>query len=422
MIWTITNIYAYKKGTKSLGFICKLPRKQQTKTHSSESSKSAMSALSIQQQMEERRNRLSRNKQKHNYGDDFDEQDVKIDINHNRNNHNHNHNHNHNNNMMPDIDEYSDIDSDSNEVSFQPQIHEIQKEIKLKEDVINKLYTKLQRETEKLSKLQYELKQLQSRQNNHNHNHNHNNNHNNNRNILSTPQLIREERRRMIKQEENDHEIALQLQRQIDREQRQEQEQEREEEESDAHSDDINVNEEGNMNNQSVNLPQRDPFQILNSSAFSSPFRGRYASPSFDQSGFRAIQRWQSRIQRQHFNNNRNRYGNPHNLYRRFLIGQDIDNMSFEELNNLFPNIPQGANEETIQRLPTELVNDNHNHNNHNHNNNDNNKCCICLEKFKNGEEIRRLPCLHIFHQNEIDQWLRQNRLCPICRISVEQS
>ena len=31
------------------------------------------------------------------------------------------------------------------------------------------------------------------------------------------------------------------------------------------------------------------------------------------------------------------------------MIGQDIDNMSFEELNNLFPNIPQRANEETIK-------------------------------------------------------------------------
>jgi len=50
------------------------------------------------------------------------------------------------------------------------------------------------------------------------------------------------------------------------------------------------------------------------------------------------------------------------------------------------------------------------------------NKCCICLESFKQGDEIRRLPCLHIFHTEEIDQWLSRNHLCPICRTPIEQN
>ncbi|ETN98342.1 ring finger protein [Reticulomyxa filosa] len=49
-------------------------------------------------------------------------------------------------------------------------------------------------------------------------------------------------------------------------------------------------------------------------------------------------------------------------------------------------------------------------------------RCCICLESFKEGEEIRRLPCLHIFHTAEIDEWLLRNHLCPICRTPIEQN
>jgi len=46
--------------------------------------------------------------------------------------------------------------------------------------------------------------------------------------------------------------------------------------------------------------------------------------------------------------------------------------------------------------------------------------CSICLEPFKNGDEIRRLPCFHIFHKNEIDRWLTTgNDKCPICRVPI---
>lgn len=42
--------------------------------------------------------------------------------------------------------------------------------------------------------------------------------------------------------------------------------------------------------------------------------------------------------------------------------------------------------------------------------------CVICLEEFKDGEEIRRLPCLHIFHQGCVDRALQIKSECPICR------
>ena len=31
-------------------------------------------------------------------------------------------------------------------------------------------------------------------------------------------------------------------------------------------------------------------------------------------------------------------------------------------------------------------------------------------------EDVRRLPCMHLFHVECVDQWLGQNKRCPICR------
>ncbi|KAM7501872.1 hypothetical protein LguiB_000776 [Lonicera macranthoides] len=45
--------------------------------------------------------------------------------------------------------------------------------------------------------------------------------------------------------------------------------------------------------------------------------------------------------------------------------------------------------------------------------------CSICLEQAKRGELIRSLPCLHQFHANCIDPWLRQQGTCPVCKLTV---
>lgn len=48
-------------------------------------------------------------------------------------------------------------------------------------------------------------------------------------------------------------------------------------------------------------------------------------------------------------------------------------------------------------------------------------ECRICLSTFSEGENVKTLPCLHIYHQSCIDNWLQRKGDCPICRESVKE-
>jgi len=42
--------------------------------------------------------------------------------------------------------------------------------------------------------------------------------------------------------------------------------------------------------------------------------------------------------------------------------------------------------------------------------------CSICLDDMTTGQKTRRLPCLHVFHIQCIDEWLQRSNMCPIDR------
>lgn len=45
--------------------------------------------------------------------------------------------------------------------------------------------------------------------------------------------------------------------------------------------------------------------------------------------------------------------------------------------------------------------------------------CCICLAKYADDDELRELPCTHVFHVECVDKWLKINASCPLCKNEV---
>lgn len=49
-------------------------------------------------------------------------------------------------------------------------------------------------------------------------------------------------------------------------------------------------------------------------------------------------------------------------------------------------------------------------------------QCMVCLSDFEGGEEVRRLPCGHVFHAPCIEEWLKRCADCPICKTNVDRA
>ena len=71
---------------------------------------------------------------------------------------------------------------------------------------------------------------------------------------------------------------------------------------------------------------------------------------------------------------------------------------------NLYKNVLSEEGEKEIKKMKYDK------------NNLDQHSCCISFEDFKEGEEVYKLPCGHIF-SNSIFTWLKEeSNKCPICR------
>jgi hypothetical protein len=49
-------------------------------------------------------------------------------------------------------------------------------------------------------------------------------------------------------------------------------------------------------------------------------------------------------------------------------------------------------------------------------------ECCICMGEFVTGEVIVTTECHHVFHKRCCEEWLRQARTCPVCRMDIPSS
>ena len=80
------------------------------------------------------------------------------------------------------------------------------------------------------------------------------------------------------------------------------------------------------------------------------------------------------------------------------------------EDNNLFE---QNDTQEILRYIPTSIVKE------QKKSTDNNNKCVICLSEFQVGEKESTLPCLHIFHSECIEKWIREKKWCPVCKFDI---
>ena len=100
-------------------------------------------------------------------------------------------------------------------------------------------------------------------------------------------------------------------------------------------------------------------------------------------------------------------------------------NISFLDLNNnnfgdifdqffsLIGNRENPTDQEILNELPETQIED------VNKLDTEKKNCVICLEDFKNGDKACVLPCVHLFHTNCIQQWLKTKNFCPICKFKL---
>ncbi len=49
-------------------------------------------------------------------------------------------------------------------------------------------------------------------------------------------------------------------------------------------------------------------------------------------------------------------------------------------------------------------------------------ECCVCLEAMPHGEQVRILPCRHVFHHQCINGWFEQHKFtCPMCKMDLRK-
>ncbi|KAL4218841.1 E3 ubiquitin-protein ligase rnf6 [Mactra antiquata] len=103
------------------------------------------------------------------------------------------------------------------------------------------------------------------------------------------------------------------------------------------------------------------------------------------------------------------------------MIPNDVDMNNYEALWELAEHLGEvrrvGMDPKDIALLPV------HEHEATKTKNNDDNTfdCSVCLSEFKSGEKLKSLPCLHNYHVDCIDEWLKRNAVCPVCRRSAKQ-
>ena len=92
----------------------------------------------------------------------------------------------------------------------------------------------------------------------------------------------------------------------------------------------------------------------------------------------------------------------------------NVDNMSYEELLALeeqIGNVSKGLDKKLIEKIPFDK---------YRKNKFPDDKCVICQIEFENNERVKVLPCKHCYHKDCIDEWLKDQKVCPYCKKEVK--
>ena len=74
---------------------------------------------------------------------------------------------------------------------------------------------------------------------------------------------------------------------------------------------------------------------------------------------------------------------------------------------------PKGLSEEKIKSLPKVIFNKDLKK--------EKERCVICLDDYKEGDELINIPCFHYFHSKCITEWFKNNKNCPICKYEIKE-
>ena len=90
------------------------------------------------------------------------------------------------------------------------------------------------------------------------------------------------------------------------------------------------------------------------------------------------------------------------------------DSMSYEQLLQLednMGNVNKGLSKKQFDKLPFVKYDKNKYSENY--------QCIICMEEYEKNENVKLLPCGHIFHDKCIKEWLMKQKSCPFCKSEI---
>ena len=95
------------------------------------------------------------------------------------------------------------------------------------------------------------------------------------------------------------------------------------------------------------------------------------------------------------------------------MMNQGFNMMDNNMMNDFDDNLNNGVDINLLNSLESTVLKD------VSHLEEDKKQCVICMEDFKDGDEVIYVPCLHVFHKDCLLEWFKRHDDCPICKFKI---